>query len=336
MKITRTLAALTLFAFLPACQWGQKGVQVAPGVALEHAMVFLQVQARSPDPAIRANCIEALEPSTDPRARQVIEQGLHDPEWVVRFAAAMATGKRKDSTYRSILENLAAKDPNDSVKVAAIYALRRLGSTANMNTLAATLRSPDPIVRANTALVLGLMGDPSAITLLRTVESETVQPVKFEITAALARLGDRQAQDVIIAWAFSKFAEDQYSAMMVCADLPERAASPLLVGLAPLPPNVPLEQKDVATFLTTRRQLVAARALGKRNTIQGIDVADENLKNSNPELRALAAMALAEMVHGTADRALYPMLKDPDPRVQRAAAQAIVNINSRSATMATN
>ena len=41
--------------------------------------------------------------------------------------AAMATGKRRTASYRPVLERLAKEDPNDSVKVAAIYALRRLG-----------------------------------------------------------------------------------------------------------------------------------------------------------------------------------------------------------------
>jgi len=57
----------------------------------------------------------------------IIEQGLHDPEWVVRFAAAMAAGQRKAAEVRPVLNTLVTTDPNLSVRAGCVYALRRLG-----------------------------------------------------------------------------------------------------------------------------------------------------------------------------------------------------------------
>ncbi len=62
---------------------------------LERAVTLLVVESQNPDPATRANCVEALQLLPDKRALTVIEEGLHDREWVVRFASAMAAGRRR-------------------------------------------------------------------------------------------------------------------------------------------------------------------------------------------------------------------------------------------------
>jgi len=296
----------------------------ASRASVERAMLVLQVQSRSPDPTVRANCIEALQPSSDPRAEDVIDAGLHDPEWIVRFSAALACGKRKSLALKPTLQELATSDPNDSVRIAAIYALRRLGDTANMSELAKTFDSDNPATRANTAFVLGLMDDPSAIPLLKAHAKEPDNRVRFEIAAALARLGDVHAQRAIVALAISAFPEDQWNAMAVCGDLPrDVAANPLVnIGLAP---KADSEDADAAT----RRQLLAARSLGKLHSAQGASIAIDNLKNPNPNLRALAAFALGEMLAPQQSYWLAPLLKDPDESVQRAAAAAIISIWSR-------
>src|SRR5438874_1061292 len=83
--------------------------------------------------------------------------------------------------------------------------------------LALALQSKDPETRANTALVLGYLGDASAIPLLQQERDEPDIRVRFEITAALARLGNEAAQQVIVGWAVNRYAEDQWNAMTVCA-----------------------------------------------------------------------------------------------------------------------
>ena len=351
----RFLAAAPLLLVLASCGGGAPPQQdpekeKSKHISLEvrnRAITLLQVQSRSPDPAIRANCIEALQPSNDPRAEDVIDAGLHDPEWIVRFSAAMATAKRKSLPLKPTLQELAKSDPNDSVRVAAIYSLRNLGDTANMTELARMLSSPDPATRANTAFVLGLMGDPSAIPLLKSHIREPDNRVRFEITAALARLGDLHARRAIVAMAISKYPDDQCNALAVCADLPrDVAANPLVtIGLAPLDPE---EEKNATTQraenggaalaaqqagedkdMATRRQLIAARSLGKLHSAQGANIATDNITNPNPTLRALAAFALGEMLAPQQCYWLTDLLVDKDESVQRAAAAAIIEIWAR-------
>jgi HEAT repeat protein len=266
-----------------------------------------------------------MQPLNDVRATAMIEQGFHDKEWVVRFAAVMAAGKRQAGEFTPVLQRMAASDPNDSVRVAAIYALRQVGDTANMNTLADTLHSPDPAVRANTAMVLGMMGDPSAIPLLLAQRQETDSRVKFELIAALARLGDVAAQRNIAVMALSKFAEDQWDALVVCGDLP-----PAIVGHAlQIGLSAPLKIQNGTPAEDVRRQLLAARSLAEVGSMQGAEVALAHLNDPAPESRALAALALGEILSPEGATRIEPLLNDTDPAVRRAAAAAIIDIFAR-------
>lgn len=338
----RHLASTSLLCTLmvAACQPARPA---APTEAMESpayvkAVAMLQTDARSPDPTVRANCIEALQLSRDPRAVVIIEQGLRDEQWVVRFAAAMAAGKRKAKSTLPALETMATHDPNESVRVAAIYALKRMDRTSRMSDLARMLESPDPSVRANTAYVLGILGDPSAIGLLEAHRNDADIRVRTELTSALARLGDPQAQTVVAGWAVNRFAEDQYNAMTVCADLPLMVSeSPLLLGLQPMP-ELPVDMTPAdragVQERTTRRQLVAARSLAKLRNGSGSKVAIDNLQNPTPNLRALALLALGEMLTPAQLPGIYAYLDDPNENVKRAAAAAVINVFERQGPLA--
>jgi HEAT repeat protein len=291
------------------------------------AVELLQAQSRSPDATVRANCVEALESSNDPRALQVINHGLNDPEWVVRFASAMAAGKRKAQSTLPTLESLVTGDTNGSVRAACIYALARMDRTTHMVDLATLLLDRDPSTRANAAMVMGMLGNDSAIIVLQGRRDEQDIRVRFEITAAMARLGDLASQQIIVSWAVNRYAEDQWNAMMVCGDLPAAIAmSPLLLGLEPAPAQLPPGEADQVRTLTTRRQLVAARSLAKLHNGAGSKVAIDNLKNPIPGMRALALLALGEMLTPEQLPGIIESLGDPDEGVKRAAAAAIVTV----------
>ena len=337
----RSLSMLLLLALplaLSRCADPNNEPEPLSSGTFEKALAILQVQAHAGSPEARANCIEAVQVSHDPRARDIIEQGLHDSEWVVRFAAAMSAGQAQAAVVRPVLNTLVTTDPNLSVRVGCVYALRRLGDETHMNDLAATLESADPAVRANTALVLGKMRDNSAIALLQRHRNDDDVRVRFEITTALARLGDAQAQKVVASESVNKYAEDQFSAMEVCADLPadlpdQVAVSPLLLGLSDVPAKVPPDMAAQTEFLTTCRQLVAARSLAKMkyNNLRAAELAITNRSNADPRLRALAALALGDMLSSREAVTMDQMLDDPDEGVRRAAAAAVVNIYARAA-----
>jgi hypothetical protein len=152
------------------------------------------------------------------------------------------------------------------------------------------------------------------------------------MTSALARLGDEPAQQVVVGWAVNRFAEDQYAAMTVCADLPRSVAeSPLLLGLDPVPAKLSADADPaLVKELTTRRQLVAARSLAKLRNGSGSKVAIDNLQNPVANLRALALLALGEMLTPAQVPGIEGSLQDPDDSVKRAAAAAIIEVFERN------
>jgi HEAT repeat protein len=325
------LLMLVMPLALSCCSGGRSGPEPLSSGTFEQALSILQTQAHSGSAAARANCLEAVAVSPDPRVPDMIDRGLHDPEAAVRFAAALAAGERLATNVRPVLNTLVVHDPDLNVRVGCVYALWKLGDETRLSTLGQTIAAPDPRVRANTALVLGKMGRSSAVLLERYRDDPDVA-VRFAITAALARLGNPMAEQVIISESINKFAEDHFNAMEVCADLPvDRGSAPLLVGLGD--GKVPAGASRDAEYLTTCQQLIAARSLAKMkyNSELAAQVAIDNQQNPDPRLRALAVLALGEMLSSHDAPALDPMLKDPDESVRRAAAAAVVNIYARAA-----
>jgi HEAT repeat protein len=241
----------------------------------------------------------------------------------------MAIGRRKLEEFIPDLTRLSTQDSSGSVRVAALFALRRMNVPLppEGDALKAALTDRDPATRANAALVLGLLGDRSVVPLLQSRASEPDERVRLEITAALARLGDTNAQRVIIAQALSKYGEDEWMAMDVCGDLPQTvSAKTLLLGLEDPPANAPADLKP----LTVIRQLVAARSLARQGSTQGAEIARQHLWDPEPNVRALAALALGEILspRGARQR-LSPLFDDPSPAVRRAAAAATVKAYAR-------
>lgn len=298
---------------------------------MEKAVGELQAQFKSGDAVTRANCVEGLQPLWDPRGTTVIAQALGDEEWVVRFAGAMAAGKRKLEELKPALERMVREDANEGVQVAAVYALRKMGEPGHEEVVRAALANRDPSVRASAAMVIGLRGNSSAMGLLQGRATEQDDRVRMETTVALARLGDAKAQEVITALAISKYHEDQMLAMEVCGDLTDGVSlRALAVGLQDPPKEILEKMTADERGLLVRKQLVAARSLARRGSMVGAEVARAHLWDGDGEVRSLAALALGEILspRGALQR-LGPLLDDKDAAVRRAAAAAVVKAYAR-------
>jgi HEAT repeat protein len=297
---------------------------------LERAIAIIQDQFHSAEPVQRANSLEAIQLLPDPRRLSLLEQGLHDPQWVVRFAAALAAGRGQVTTLQPLLVRGFLSETNANVKVGMVYALKRLGDNTHMSLLAATMHNPDASVRANTALVLGLIGEPSAKAVLWPARRDLDVRVRFEITAALARIGDAEAQKAILAMSINRFAEDYYMALATCPDINRPEVDNLLYRGFHLRDYVkdptPEERRIV-----DRAAMIAARGMAKRGDTEPGHLTLELSRSTDPEVRALAALALGEMLYPTEERPLMRLMGDPDPHVQIAAAAATVNVAVRDA-----
>ena len=138
----------------------------------------------SPNPVIRAHALEGMKDSVGANAGDAIISGLNDDAAIVRFAAAMAAGELKLSGARKQLLAL-VDDVDASVRVATRFALHRLGDVSRSHDLETTAQDPVPETRGNTALVLGLLGEPSAVNVLIPMLADPNPGVRLQVAEAV-------------------------------------------------------------------------------------------------------------------------------------------------------
>lgn len=174
------------------------------------AISYLQAMAEHEYAGYRANAIEALQGEPDV-CEPIARAGLMDENWGVRFVATMTIGQLQfHDSARLAVELL--HDPNPSVRAAAIFALKRNGYEVDITPMSRMLKDPSLRVRSNVALVLGEMGDSSAIMLLRDAltyddPQSTVGEMRIfqlQVAEALIKLGDESAVSRVRAHLFTR------------------------------------------------------------------------------------------------------------------------------------
>jgi len=299
------------------------------------ALACLKSGIRYPhNPAVRVEAIEAMESAGDSEVLPWIRSALLDEHPAVRFAACITVGNARDHTAAAAIEKC-ARDENASVRVAALYARHRLGRTDYTGRIVTyLLQHDDPMVRRNAAFVLGLIGEPGAVSVLARAVKDDVEPgVRHHALEAMARLGNAEARQELTFMTNSGVGSDEVMAVQALAATRDpRFAETFRYKLG------------TATHLETK--LAAARALGMVGEEDGYDIAvrglteehapvnDQNDPPAGQELRVklLAAAALGAIGRTDALGVLAEkMQRDTDPRVQIAAARAILEIAGKRA-----
>lgn len=280
----------------------------------QQARQLIEQFAVNPDsPIRRANAIEAAEKGL-PRdvASPIVVRGLSDPAPVVRFAAAVAAGDLKLLDTRPALYRL-AYDENPQVRLAARYGLHKLGDTTLSQELLLGLRDNRPDVRSNTVMLLGMLGEPSAIPPLRRLVADPSPTVRLQLYEALWRLGDRNAANELVIFTLSRFPDEQVVALIALAQ-----------------PRNPRVLEHIRGWMVDDNfpevPLAAARAAGMLGSDEGYGTAVQFLRAGDPRQRVMAAMALGDIGRIDAQSRLRPLLSDPEPDVQLAAAAAILKL----------
>jgi HEAT repeat protein len=264
----------------------------------------------SNDPILRANAIEAAQNGMPEEAHPIIAKGLSDQASIVRFAACMAAGtlQLKD-LYAQIVPM--ARETNDKVRIAAIFALHRLGDSSHTHELEKTARDPNPRVRQDTAFVLGRLGEPSASKILRQMLVDPDTDVRLEVASSLWLMHDERGLELLVAGVVSKFADDQMTCLGAIVGPKDRRIENYVRGKLTDP------YIEVA--------LVAARAMGELGYDEGYSVATGALSN-DPRQKMLAAMALGAIGRSDAQMRLQDLLSDADPKVRLAGAMALLQL----------
>src|SRR5438045_4205666 len=166
-------------------------------------------------------------------------------------------------------------DENRNVQVGVRFALHRLGDKRLSHDLEHYASDPDPGVRANTALALGLLGEPSALKILRPMALNRNTMVFLQVAEARWRLGDEAALKDLVTASVSRYADDQIIAFLAIAGpRDQRVIEHLRGGLTAEYPEV---------------RLVAARAVGMLGSDEGYVIANNGSRSPDPRQRALAA-----------------------------------------------
>src|SRR5688500_4561890 len=274
----------------------------------------------SNDPVIRANALEAAQNSLDkPAARDMVLRGLRDADELVRFAAAMAAGQmRLKEAYPTLLRLV--NDDDVRVRIGVRYALHRLGDTRFSHDLEKTAQDPSKYVRADTAMVLGLLGEPSALKILRQMQSDGESLVRLQVAEAMWRLGDEQGLGSLASASVSKFADDQMIATQALA--------------GPRDQRVLEHLRGKLTSDWAEITLAAARGMGELGSDEGygVAVAIAASRSADARQKALAALALGAIGRTDAQPHLEPLLRDPNPNVRLAAATGVLKLGRSSVT----
>jgi HEAT repeat protein len=269
---------------------------------------------QSSDPLLRSQAVEALRSAPDATATNQIIAALGDRDRGVRFGAAMMAGELGIKPAYAKLRQL-ANDPDPSVDIAALFALHKLGDTTRSQEIGQAALSKDPTVRRNVALVLGMLGERSAIDkILRRLRVDPDPLVRQQALEAMWRLGDEDAIKPLVALTASQYADDKIIGAMALAaprrQLVREHVRGLLAGDA--------VQLEVS--------LVAARCMGMLGSDEGYTIAKGAISSKDPQQRFLAALAFGTIGRADAQDELKPLLSDPVPNVQLAAATALLQI----------
>lgn len=291
------------------------------------ALAILEAASVHPLPLVRANAIEALAP--DSRAlRAAVQRGLVDGNRGVRFVSAMSVGFNRLEDLTLLVEPL-LHDESKSVQAAAIFALARCGRPVDPTPLAAMMLSDDPEVRGNAALVLGELGNRSALPVLANslgrgmelVNPARVRIVELQVAEAQVRLGDTRGADPIRAALFAPSEQLELTALacQLCGRLgDERAATSLRRLVEAEGPDTRPPEVQLAAVAALAK--IGASASDFLPSVEGLAISDR------PDVRALAAYALGAMSDPRAVPTLRRLMSDRDPLVQTAAAGALLRL----------
>ena len=293
----------------------------------EEATRILHAAATSKWPALRAHAIEASIRSPE-MLRELAPTALADENRGVRFVACMAIAEaRLTDLDPALLERVTAllADPSPSVHAAAMLALSRSGRPVNFTPLADMLSNNDPEVRANAYLVLGELGNESAVPLIREslgkgmklVNPIRVRLVELAAAEALVKLGDQEDVEPIRAALFAP-AEQGELTVVACDSvgrLRDEVARPMLERLLVAGGNAERSPEI---------RLAAARALAKLGSSKApLMIGREYAAHPDARVRAQSAALLGEIGSSEANALLATLLHDQNPTVQIAAAGGI-------------
>ncbi len=175
------------------------------------AMTIVKTALSDPSAYMRNHAIEVAVETNQYQLIPEILQKLDDPFVAVRAPAAMAIGDMACQACKNRVKK-ALEDENEKVRIAAAYAMIRLGDTSHYPKIRDAALSTDPTIRATALLLLGKLGNRDDLELMYQAfrDTETTDQVRMQAVESIARLKDvRIYRSKLWPLLISKYADDR-------------------------------------------------------------------------------------------------------------------------------
>ncbi len=327
--------------------------------AKPRAYAIVEATAGNKQARVRLAGLEAAQHAPD-AADDLALAGLTDENPAVRFAALVTIGKLKINRLADAAVDL-MRDEDESVRAAAIFAVKRNGRDVDLSPLGRMLATGKPGARANAALLLGELGDPQAIEMLREmagapmprVSSAQRAWVRLQFAEAMIKLdpNDAEVLGTIRAAMFSPLDDVRVLSMQILGEVGDEAVrnglkhvlerdNPIQVRIAAAQALVRMGDNTAApTLMDASAYDVEAlrddledflRDRGRQDVgpetraVREMLADEKQLRRNAAEVRAQAAVALGWVRSPRAVDRLIGLMEDPDPIVSVAAASAVL------------
>ena len=272
------------------------------------------------DPQIRTEAVEVIATTKWVQLMPEVKSLLKDDYVPVRFAAALAVGDCEFHLAEKTVRKLLEKAPDTNTRMAAAYALKKLGDGESFEIVYKAMADSDQSVRANAALLLGKNGDERAIKILRDAleDKNSENKLKFQAAESIAMLGDERIYSKLWALLISAYADDRVIGIGAMGALGTEPARNALITM--------LDDKVLEVRLAAAEQLgMLGVAIGEPEVL---DVFSENLirgldKRDIERVNMRTALAIGQIGTPGLVKFLPDLLKNKSKFVQIAAAKAV-------------
>lgn len=314
-------------ALLDRCHDTDENVRAA---ALEHA-AFLDDPRTGPalvaalgggTPRARAAAARALAHSGDAEARDALRRAIEDPDPWVRYFSITSLGRLVDRASLPRLERLAAEDPAQPVRLAAIGAIGDIGVTADggaVPMLAALSELPDDELATAAIRALGAVDAAAAREALKRALAAAQPERRVAAAEALAQRGGAGAIE-LLQWTAAGDADPDVV----------RAA---IEGLSRIGSGASLQAREAVRAVAAlagdpvrRADVIAALA---RVPDAAIPRVGDALSSKEPAVRRAVIEALGRRAHPTASAYVLSALEDPDASVRQLAVAVLSRLGTR-------
>jgi HEAT repeat protein len=314
-------------ALLERCRDTDEAVRAA---ALEHiayldderSETVLITALASDTPRARAAAAQGLAHTGGANALDALRRAIGDPDPWVRYFSATSLGRLADRVSLPRLERLAAEDPAQPVRIAAIGAIGDVGVSGDgpaVPMLAAIAEAPDDELAMAAIRALGGVDTAAALESLRRALSSGLAGRRAVAAEALARRGGADAIELL-----------QWTAAVDLESPVIRAAIDGLgrIGAGPTPHARAAMDAMAALAADPLRRAEVIGALS-RVPDAAIPRVGEALGSAEPAVRRAVIEALGRRTHPQASAYVVTALEDADPSVRQLAVTILSRLGTR-------